>query len=67
MKRIQDMTTDDLFEAESEYERRFGPCPVGVMDGGGPSEFLNSLKTSLLKNQPMSDPLASLPDGSIVY
>lgn len=54
------------YEALAEYEKRFGECPVSVLDGGGPDEFLKKLRTALLNNEPIPDPYTDIEDGVIL-
>jgi hypothetical protein len=60
--KIEDMTIDDRGKALEMYEKRFGECPVSVVDGGGPDGFLELLKTALLTGEPIEDPYEDDPD-----
>lgn len=64
---VADMTVEHLFEAQLEYEKRFGPCPVGIMDGGGPEGLFALVKKALLNNQPLPESFHSdLPADAII-
>ncbi len=64
--KVNDMTVENLMEAESLYEKRFGqPPPVSFMDGGGFDGLLDLLKTALLTGKPIDDPYKDDPEGEL--
>jgi hypothetical protein len=67
MKNLQEMTAEDLFDALKQYEKRFGECPVDVMDGGGPEAFFAMIKKALINGTPVPNPYADLPDGVLIH
>lgn len=62
----EDISIEEVYEARAEYERCFGECPVDILDGGGPDEFLKLLRTALLNNEPIPDPYANPIDDRII-
>jgi hypothetical protein len=59
-------TAESLHDAVNRYERRFGECPVGIMDGGGPDNLFAMIKAALRDDKPIKDPYKELPEGTLI-
>ena len=64
--KIENATIADTGVLLQKYEQKFGECPVGVLDGGGPVAFLELLRDALAKDKPIEDPYKDLPADVIV-
>lgn len=58
------LTFKIILNTQAKYEKRFGECPIGMMEVG-PEKLYELLKAALDNNEPIPADYLGLPEGAL--